>query len=445
MDARRETGNICVNTHNGTFENVTNVEKVNREKEINVIRWKDSTQSQIFIGRRELSVDVYDIEQKQITSTYDVSSGTGPLKGLGYFNEKLVTCSHSGHVRISDLNSEDKHEVFVGENVLCMRQNPTNPSLIATGGKENLLKVWDLNTSKSIFKAKNVPNNWLDIRIPIWVTDIQYLNGGDKIITSTGTHTVRLYDTKTRQRKPIFEISYDEYPLTSLAIPNDENYVIVGNTKGYMALLDLRKKAMVHCYKGFAGSVRSIACHPTKEIMASCGLDRFLLIHEIHSRKLLNKLSLLLPPWLECSRHSRHAEKLEEIESNPTTENIEPEKIEENDDKDELWNSLKPVNISRKRKKKLDPNIDLKDRLWDSPQMHTSVKKKSVAICFGSSPRLTGHPSGPWIPYPVSHRSSSSSPSITALAIPPPHTTCPKPFVEEYCEWCSGKGRGQCA
>ena len=38
-----------------------------------------------------------------------------------------------------------------------MRQDPARPHIVATGGKENALKVWDLQGSEEpLFRAKNV-------------------------------------------------------------------------------------------------------------------------------------------------------------------------------------------------------------------------------------------------------------------------------------------------
>lgn len=38
-----------------------------------------------------------------------------------------------------------------------MRQNPEHRHIVATGGKENALKVWDLQGSEEpVFRAKNV-------------------------------------------------------------------------------------------------------------------------------------------------------------------------------------------------------------------------------------------------------------------------------------------------
>lgn len=50
-----------------------------------------------------------------------------------------------------------KVEINVGSGVCQMRQNPSERSHVATGGKENPLKVWDLQRPDTpVFTAKNV-------------------------------------------------------------------------------------------------------------------------------------------------------------------------------------------------------------------------------------------------------------------------------------------------
>ena len=66
---------------------------------------------------------------------------------------------------------------------------------------------------------------------------------------------------------------------------------MVGNTHGDMSLLDLRKKGhQVHSFKGIAGSIRDIKCHSSQDAVASCGLDRFLRIHNITDKNLVSKV-----------------------------------------------------------------------------------------------------------------------------------------------------------
>ena len=49
-------------------------------------------------------------------------------------------------------------------------------------------------------------------------------------------------------------------------------------------------------YKGACGSIRAIEVHASLPYVASCGLDRYLRIHHVSTRKLVNKVC-------ERSRH----------------------------------------------------------------------------------------------------------------------------------------------
>ena len=48
-----------------------------------------------------------------------------------------------------------------------------------------------------------------------------------------------------------------------------------------MLLVDFRQLKVVHAYRGFTGSIRQVVCHPSKPIMASVGLDRFVRVHHL--------------------------------------------------------------------------------------------------------------------------------------------------------------------
>jgi ribosome biogenesis protein NSA1 len=45
----------------------------------------------------------------------------------------------------------------VGGDIFCLRQNPKQRNLVVTGGKENDMKLWNLEEpTEPLFKAKNV-------------------------------------------------------------------------------------------------------------------------------------------------------------------------------------------------------------------------------------------------------------------------------------------------
>lgn len=70
------------------------------------------------------------------------------------FYSSLVTAAQSGVVKVWD--ESDSTVIETGGPLNRMRQNPAEENIIATGGKENDLKLWDLQTGKSTFSAKNV-------------------------------------------------------------------------------------------------------------------------------------------------------------------------------------------------------------------------------------------------------------------------------------------------
>ncbi|XP_039583436.1 WD repeat-containing protein 74 [Passer montanus] len=110
-----------------------------------------------------------------------------------------------------------------------MRQDPTRPHLVGTGGKENGLKVWDLQRPQEpLFRAKNVRNDWLDLRVPVWERDLHFLPGSQRVVTCTGHGQVRLYDPSSPQRRPVLDATFGEAPLTALALPAGDTSVLGG-------------------------------------------------------------------------------------------------------------------------------------------------------------------------------------------------------------------------
>ena len=63
--------------------------------------------------------------------------------------------------------------------------------------------------------------------------------------------------------------------------------VWVADTRGKIGCLDLKAGAMHRKLQGSAGSIRALQLHPTRPIIASSGLDRFLYLHNTTTGKLL--------------------------------------------------------------------------------------------------------------------------------------------------------------
>lgn len=151
-----------------------------------------------------------------------------------------------------------------------------------------------------------------------------------------------MFDPSSPQRRPVLEAEYGEHPLTALSLPAAGNTVVVGNTHGQIAVLDLRKGLVRGCLKGLAGGVRGLQCHPSQPVVASCGLDRFLRIHSLEDRKVQHKV--YLKSRLNCLLlASRDLE-----DGGGVTEQGASEEVKE--EEDELWDNMEQVQEVQKRK-----------------------------------------------------------------------------------------------
>ena len=127
--------------------------------------------------------------------------------------------------------------------------------------------------------------------------------------------------------------------------------MIVGNTQGKMGLLDIRQGKVVHLYKGFAGGIRSVQCHAAKPVVASCGLDRFLRVHDIESKALLFKV--YMKSRLNCvAMTARWGGEDIEPKTDISVTNTEdvPKDENDNDDIDDVWDNMEVVKTRTMKK-----------------------------------------------------------------------------------------------
>ncbi|EDL33358.1 WD repeat domain 74, isoform CRA_b [Mus musculus] len=330
-----ETGILKgVNLQRKHAANFTPSGQPRREEAVNALCWGTGGETQILVGCADRTVRYFNAEEGTFLSQRYCPGGEGTFRGLAQADGTLITCVDSGILRVwcendKEASSDPLLELKVGPGVCRMRQDPTHTHVVATCGKENALKVWDLQGSEEpVFRAKNVRNDWLDLRVPIWDQDTQFLPGSQKLVTCTGYHQVRVYDPVSPQRRPVLEATYGEYPLTAMTLTPEGNSVIVGNTHGQLAEIDFRQGRLLGCLKGLAGSVRGLQCHPSKPLLASCGLDRVLRIHRIRN-----------PRGLEHKDEPQEPQEPNQVPSEDT-------------ETDELWASLEAA-----AKRKL-PDLD---------------------------------------------------------------------------------------
>ncbi|KAG9475510.1 hypothetical protein GDO78_003747 [Eleutherodactylus coqui] len=348
--------------------NYTEISSLDRSQEVNAMCFGDPQESEVLLGCRDGTVRVFNTEKSKFTELHECRGGEGVFRGLGVLDNALVTCVESGLLKVWKEGSNENLEVQVGPGVEKMRLCDAQRHKVGTGGKENQLKIWDLQRPEEpVFRAKNVRNDWLDLRVPEWIRDLGFIPESDKVVTCTSYHQVRIYDPCSPQRRPVLEVLFDEDPLTALSITPDGRSVVVGNSHGNMGVIDLRKGRLLCVLKGSAGSVRSIQCHSSMPVVASCGLDRFMRLHSLTDKKLLHKV--YLKSRLNCLLLTSR-DKWEEEELTP----VMADEVKE-EEEDEVWKKMETVadkSSSKKRKEAQKPDV------VDATTRNTSKKKKKA-------------------------------------------------------------------
>lgn len=130
------------------------------------------------------------------------------------------------------------------------------------------------------WKAKNVKNDYLDMRVAVWITSLSWME--EQVVVGTGYGQLRIYDMK--QKRPVLDVKIATHPIKTLLVSGSEILLsdTLGNLSAYSVKGDLLGK-----YKGIAGEVTAVAA--LGDFVISAGLDRKLRIFEAKGERRLVK------------------------------------------------------------------------------------------------------------------------------------------------------------
>ena len=287
--------------------------------------------------------------------------GLGMVRGSSM---SLVACATDGDVIVKPWNgaSRDVSSFNVGKDVGCMKLVPGG-SKIAVGGNEHLFQLWDLETGQQTFASRNVKHDKLDMRVPVWVTGLDFvadqgIHDANTVVTATGHGHIRLYDARA-QRRAVKTMSVPDSPhMMTVASVNPRSasrWAIVSDTMGNVGRVDLGKMKLINKYGGFSGSVRSIAVDDSRSFIASCGLDRRVHVHHVESKATV--CSVYVKQWLNCAAFFEddgwyaRAVAGEDYSGQADASGDDDDDRDDSDDED-VWRKLDEAANARSRKEK---------------------------------------------------------------------------------------------
>ena len=221
-------------------------------------------------------------------------AGTAALSAVG---TRVIAADAQGCVRVwgwpeagaaADDEAEPASFEMGGPTPACDIER--GGALVASGGKDRDVAVWNVETGAATFKGRNVPHDNLDLPVPVWISALKFLpQQPQQLAVATGfvdqrlRGEVRLYDAAAK-RRPVARVvaPLGDEALSALACSTDGTSLFAGSVSGTLARLDVRMNLKVlQRYKGAAGGIRRLDVHPSLPLLASVSLDRHLRLYKL--------------------------------------------------------------------------------------------------------------------------------------------------------------------
>ncbi|XP_010460710.1 PREDICTED: WD repeat-containing protein 74 isoform X1 [Camelina sativa] len=296
----------------------------------------------------------------------------------------LLTCTKKGDVSLRSVKFPDAHSDSTddsspktwkacGSGEILVGKVDGSENFSVFGGRRVEATIWDLEQCTKIWSAKSPPKDNLGIFTPTWFTSATFLSKDDhrKFVTGTKSHQVRLYDIST-QRRPVLSFDFRETAITSIAEDPDGHTIYVGNASADLASFDIRTGKLLGSFLGkCSGSIRSVVRHPQHQVIASCGLDRYLRVYDVKTRQLISAV-FLKQHLTGLVFDSGFTGEAETAVANTVAEAETEEIMEQEDDETEKV----PVKRKKSKKEKRSREIDFEDK--DDEENEDGTEKAPV-------------------------------------------------------------------
>lgn len=351
-------------------------------------------------------------EPYKLLQTYNmpVENSDKPISLSLFENYEIVVIAFDSGKIIAVLLNDGKFDIKpikidldAKKTLETFEKNPYEDGVFAYGGKENDLKIirlFDVRkldkvsskvftkssflTNEIIFSAKNVPNNYLDLRVPVWISKIKFCKSdsknGYKLITATRYGQIRQYDTQITER-PLNDYKISERPILTLNFANEEeSEVIVTDAHNLVAKYSLiqvdsnatkvssatagvlvRPSARLlgkFSEGGNTGAIFGVDFSHEDDLITFGGLDRYLRLFSIKSRKMVAKVytGTQISDIVLLDAEEEEEEENELNENDERKVHIEKRKrritkVQDESDEEELWNQLESENKPKRKQK----------------------------------------------------------------------------------------------
>ncbi len=158
--------------------------------------------------------------------------------------------------------------------VTALAVTPDNQQIIS-GSRDNMIKVWNLNTGKEVFTLTGHTKP---------ITSLSITNDGNKLISASEDATIKIWNFTTKTK--IFTLTEHTASVTSVVITPDEKELISSSDDGSIKIWDLETGESIYSINAHKKEVKDVTVTPNGEEIISVSYDKSIKIWNRKTRKL---------------------------------------------------------------------------------------------------------------------------------------------------------------
>ncbi|CCW69563.1 unnamed protein product [Phytomonas sp. Hart1] len=274
----------------------------NRKRGIMGMCWVGSSTSLVAFSTQDSALTLLDTNQGRKIRSQNIEHVSALPNAMSFVKGKLIMVTNDASILITNPELESP-SIFKANGPVDAVHIHRKYGMVAIGGKENELCVYDLGADSSpslVFKGCNVRDHILDVPYPTFITGTCVINPF-VFSTCTAYYQVRFYDRRS-STKPVqeFEINREIERRPTRMLQWNSNKFLIGEASGDVHLYDTRRGFTSRAkLRGGVGSVRSMTKHPAgHQLLGVAGLDRKARVYHVPTGKLL--LSIYTKQRVNC-------------------------------------------------------------------------------------------------------------------------------------------------